>query len=80
MHNEVAALQKYMPPGEYCIIHITEENIWCGVISDEHHSKFIDILSGETLEQLEYLDEDEFRNIIKDKQFSVVGNRDLFLL
>jgi hypothetical protein len=75
--DELAALQNYMPPQGYCIVSVPEENICYGVISAVFHSKFMDILSGETLEHLEYLDQQELTNLIADKNVTIIGNADL---
>ena len=66
-----------MPPGEYCIIYIPEEKISYGIMHDEMHSKFMDILSGETLECFEYLDESDFKKIADIDKREVIGNAGL---
>ena len=46
-------------------------------MNEDLHSRFMDILSGETLECLEYLDEAEFRKLIQEHGREVIGNREL---
>jgi hypothetical protein len=68
------ALQKYLPADEYCLINFAgDENIY-GVMNDGLHSRFMDIVSGETLECLEYLDEAEFRKLGMENRGEVIGN------
>ena len=68
------ALQNYLPHNEFCIINIPGEEFYYGVMNDELHSKFMDILSGETLELLEYLDESDFKNTVRDHKADILGN------
>ena len=77
LYNELTALQKYLPPHEFCIITRPGENVFYGVMNEELHSKFMDNLSGETLEQLEYLDEKELRNSIQFEDPEIIGNEEL---
>jgi len=72
--SEIIALQKYLPADEFCIINNLEEKICYGVMNDELHSRFMDILSGETLECLEYLDEKDFRKLAEVERLEVIGN------
>lgn len=75
--HEVIALQKHLPADEYCFINIPSEKIIYGIMNEQLHSRFMDILSGETLECLEYLDEAEFRKLIQEHGREVIGNREL---
>jgi hypothetical protein len=72
--HEVSALQKYLPAEEYCLINVPEQNTFYGIMNEELHSRFMDILSGETLECLEYLDEGEFKKFAKAPDREVIGN------
>lgn len=69
-------MQKYLPVDEFCLIVIPEEKIFYGVMDEELHSKFMDILSGETLECLEYMDEKDLKNLDYSKS-DIIGNEDL---
>ena len=75
--DEIVALQKYLPADEYCLINFPEEKIVYGIMSEQLHTKFMDIVSGETLECLEYLDEEELRKVSKDEKREVLGNESL---
>lgn len=72
--DEVIALQKDLPADEYCLIKVPEEKIVYGIMNEELHSRLMDIVSGETLECLEYLDEVEFRNVSRMERREVTGN------
>ena len=75
--DEVVALQKHLPADEYCFINIPEEKIMYGIMNEELHSRFMDILSGETLECLEYLDEGEIKKVFRGGRGEVIGNSEL---
>ena len=77
--NELRALQNYLPADQYCIINKTGEKTYYGVMSEELHSKMLDILSGETLSQLEYVDEEELRKYASepDAELLITGNENL---
>lgn len=64
-HNELTAIKNYLPEGEYCIVGGPEERESYGVMEEGLHSRFIDILSGETLSYLEYVDSDEMTAFLK---------------
>jgi hypothetical protein len=72
--GEVVAMQKHLPADEFCIINNPEEKINYGIMNDELHARFMDILSGETLECLEYLDVGEFRKLGEIERWEVIGN------
>ena len=75
--SEIFAMQKYLPAEEFCLVNIPEEQISYGIMNEELHSRFMDILSGETLECLEYLDEKDFRKLGEVKRSDVIGNAGL---
>ena len=75
--HEVIALQKHLPADDYCLIKLPHEKIIFGIMNEELHSRFMDILSGETLECLEYLDEAEFRKLFEEHGTEVIGNGEL---
>jgi hypothetical protein len=76
-HNELTALQNYLPHDEFCIVNKPGEVMYYGVMEEELHGKFMDILSGETLELLEYLDEKDMKELLRSASFDVVGNGSL---
>ena len=73
-HSEIDAIQKSLPADEYCIVSVPEQKISYGVMNEDLHSRFMDVLSGETLEHLEYLDEKEFKKVVDVKRSKVIGN------
>ena len=73
-HSEINAIRKSLPDDEYCIVSDAEQNLSYGVMKEELHSRFMDVLSGETLERLEYLDEKEFRKLGDIDRSKVIGN------
>ena len=75
--EEIIALKKHLPPDEFCIVHIPEEKMSYGIMHEEMHSRFMDILSGETLECFEYLDETDFKKIKDIDRREVIGNAGL---
>jgi len=75
--EEIIALQKYLPADGYCMINFPQEKIVYGIMSDELHTKFMDIVSGETLQCLEYLDEEDLRKVSKDEKSEILGNKSL---
>ena len=78
-YNELRALQNYLPADQYCIINKTGEKTFYGLMTEELHSKMMDILSGETLGQLEYVDEEELRKYASEShaELMITGNKDL---
>ena len=72
--NEIIALQKYLPVDEFCIISLPGERMSYGIMNEELHSRFMDILSGETLECLEYLDGSDFEKMKDAGEGEVIGN------
>jgi hypothetical protein len=72
--REIIALEKYLPADEFCIVSIPGERMSFGIMNDELHSRFMDILSGETLECLEYLDESDFEKLRDTGGGEVIGN------
>ena len=59
------------------MIKFPQEKIVYGIMSDELHTKFMDIVSGETLQCLEYLDEEDLRKVSKDEKSEILGNKSL---
>lgn len=64
-HNELTAIKNYLPQGEYCLVSGGESREYFGVMEEGLHSRFIDILSGETLSYLEYVDSDEMNDFLR---------------
>ena len=67
-------MQNYLPHDEFCIINVPGEKFYYGIMNEELHSKFMDILSGETLEQLEYIDEKDFKTLVRYSNAEIMGN------
>ena len=72
--DEIIALQQYLPADEYCLINFPGDKTTYGIMNDELHSRLMDLVSGETLECLEYLDESDLRKIGKVSKGEVIGN------
>jgi len=72
--SEIIAMQERLPADDFCIINKPGEKMSYGIMNEELHSRFINILSGETLERLEYLDEMELRNIREGGGQEIIGN------
>jgi hypothetical protein len=81
--NEIKAVQKHLNERTYCFIQLPGDDFHYGVIGEECFEKLLDVLSGETLEKLEYLDEPEFKKAIpfwgetNSTNSSCEGNTDL---
>ena len=70
-------MQTVLPADEFCIIKLRGEQVCYGVMNEHLHSRFMDVLSGETLEHLEYTDEKELKSMESDKNAEFIGNREL---
>jgi hypothetical protein len=70
-------MQNTLPADEFCLINIPHEKISYGIINDHLHSRFMDILSGETLECLEYLDQKDLKGIPSYSATDIIGNERL---
>lgn len=80
--NELVAMEKYLPEETYCITREKFEEYYYGVIRVTMFNKLLNVLSGETLEHLEYLNDDEFRDILSHLKFNNIpflGNRELLI-
>ena len=66
-----------MPSDAFCIVIIPNEKMSYGIMEEELHSKFMDVLSGETLECLEYLDENDFKKLGEVDRSEIIGNASL---
>jgi hypothetical protein len=76
--DELAAFKNYLPEGEYCLVGGPGENEYYGVMEEGLHDKLMDILSGETLGVLEYLDEGEMRECMQRSEAAEkLGNNKL---
>jgi hypothetical protein len=77
--NEIVQLRKQVDEQLFCLIQLNENGLHAGVISDFGYSSLINHLSGESLQQMEYLDEEEFCQL-RPSESSVInffGNRKL---
>ena len=75
-HNELLALQKNLPSDSFCLINHDDDKIYYALMYDDMHVKCMDILSGETLEQMEYMEEKEFK-AMSTTGAKIIGNREL---
>ena len=75
--SELSVIQTVLPADEFCIIKFPGEQVCYGVMNENLHSRFMDVLSGETLEHLEYPDEKELKSKARDENAEFIGNRDL---
>ena len=65
--NELVAIEKNIPDDSYCISREPFDDFHYGVIRNSSFNELLNTLSGETLEQLEYLSEDEFRSVVRQR-------------
>ncbi|MBL7700545.1 MAG: hypothetical protein JNK79_20460 [Chitinophagaceae bacterium] len=73
--GELASLKNYLPAKEYCLVGGPGEDEYYGVMGEGLHDKLMDILSGETLEMLEYIDDSEIREVLKsNRPTEKIGN------
>ena len=78
--NEVVALEKQLPGEVFCVSRDPVDQYHYGVVKPTAFSQFLNVLSGETLEQLEYLSDEEFQqalSIMRRKKVALSGNREL---
>ena len=77
-YNELVAIKNYLPENEYCLVIGPGERDYYGVIDEGLHDKLMDILSGETLGILEYVDEQELKEYLQsDEAAGTLGNTTL---
>jgi hypothetical protein len=76
----ITDLVKMMPSDSFCLFRDESgKEVYYGVVKDSLYQKFLECLPGTTLESLEYLDADEFKQLVKtmdssDAPFSCLGN------
>ena len=81
--NEIIHLQKNLSKDSFCVFQkATGPNCYYGVVKEEVYYSLLHALSAETLQHLEYLNEDEFRCLLsgdpKNRELiSCVGNSSL---
>lgn len=64
-YNEIIRLQKNLPDHTYCLFQTsTGKSVYYGVVKEMVYHTLLHTLSAETLEQLEYLSEEEFGRLI----------------
>lgn len=82
-HNDIIRLQKNLPGDSFCMFQtIRGTDFYYGVVIEQAYLSLLHSLAAEALQQLEYLNENEFRNIfdtntMKDQLFSCIGNLSL---
>lgn len=80
--EDLALIERRLPRDLYWISREHFEDFHYGVIKSVIFNKLLNILSGETLEQLEYLSEHEFKAVLdqlKNKRFQFAGNPNLLM-
>jgi hypothetical protein len=80
--NELVLMERQLPQEMYCISKEQHDQFHYGVIKTGVFNKLLNVLSGETLEELEYLSEDEFKEVLsiaKNKNLKFVGNHELLI-
>lgn len=78
--NELVSMEKQLPIESFCITRDEQDGFHFGVIKSSIFNKFLNALSGETLEQLEYLTREELNKALstfENKMISFSGNREL---
>lgn len=77
-HNELTSLKNSLPKDGYCIVGEPGERDYYGVIRAVLHERLMDVLSGETLELLEYVDEEEFKAFLSTgENLEIIGEPEL---
>ena len=80
--NELVAMERYIPADAFCISRDSFEDFHYGVIQGTAFNELLNVLSGETLEQLEYLSGDEFKHVVaemQNKRIAFYGNTNLLV-
>lgn len=73
--KEIVHLQKTIPTEYFCLCHKGQEtDFHFGAIMDEAFHSMLHALDTETLEQLEYLSEDEFKDLL-EQNIVCTGNK-----
>ena len=75
--NELVSLEKQLPGDSYCISRDAHDGLHYGVINSAVFNKFLNALTGETLEGLEYLSREEFGKVLstfENKKDNFSGN------
>ena len=76
--KEFSSLQTTLSADDFCITRLPANDFFYGIIDDRLHASFMDILSGETLERLEYLDEEDIREVLAGRDdYELIGNKDM---
>lgn len=82
-YNELVSLDRILSDEVYCVIKNPGDNYYYGVMPSTAYDKLIEVLSGDSLVNLEYLDQDEFRkgvvliDTVKSYPHHIIGNTDL---
>ena len=77
-YNELVSIQKNLSADSYCITKDAVDDYHYGIIDVRAFDKLLNVLSGETLGELEYLAEDEFKSAVEPARGSTfVGNTTL---
>jgi hypothetical protein len=79
-HNEILNLQQKLDEDNFCLVCFeASSDEHYGVVREGYYNDLLHILSAETLEELEYLTANEFRQQFAQRQPSLFfGNRRLW--
>lgn len=81
--NEIIHLKKSLSRDSFCMFQTREgPECYYGIVKEEVYHPFLEAMSAETLQQLEYLSENEFSRLFgtdkkSDHLISWIGNRRL---
>ena len=75
--REIGEFKAGLPAASYCLVNEPGGDIYYGVITDEQYDNMLDVLSGEALGCLEYLDEEELIEFIRIDNLETIGNSSL---
>jgi hypothetical protein len=76
--NEIVHLQKTISTDHFCLCNTGGgTDFYYGAVLDEAFHSMLHALAAETLEELEYLTEDEFKALFEQENIACTGNKKL---
>ena len=77
-HNEIVNLRRHLSDQNYCLIQLGAASGFYGIVVENSYHTLLHALSAETLERLEYLNENEFQHAYEGATIAeVFGNKEL---